>query len=127
MARCPLRTIDTNGTFLSNFFVVRSVNLPIRILDQMSYSYYIYYRVDPAQMKAAEPRITQLLDAVKKTTGTAGRLMKKRGEPNLWMEVYENVADDANFESELASAVNQLKVIEFLQPGNGRHIECFKA
>jgi quinol monooxygenase YgiN len=93
----------------------------------MSYSYYIYYRVDPAQVEAAEPRIRQLLDAVKKTTGTAGRLMKKRGEPNLWMEVYENVADEAKFEWELAAAVNQLEAIEFLQPGNGRHIECFKA
>ena len=93
----------------------------------MSYSYYIYYRVDPAQVDRAEPQIRQLLDAVEKATGAAGRLLKKRGEPNLWMEVYENVADETKFESELAAAVSQLKVIEFLQPGNGRHIECFKA
>lgn len=93
----------------------------------MSYSYYIYYRVDPAQVKAAGARIRQLLDAVKNTTGTEGRLMEKRGEPNLWMEVYENVADEARFERELAAAVNELKAIELLQPGNGRHIECFKA
>ena len=93
----------------------------------MSYSYYIYYRVDPAQVKAAGPRIKQLLAAVERATGTAGRLMTKRGEPNLWMEVYEGVADEAKFEWELAAAVNQLKAIEFLQPGNGRHTECFKA
>ncbi len=60
-------------------------------------------------------------------TGTAGRLMKKRGEPDLWMEVYENVADDAKFEWELGVAVNQFQVLEFLQPGSGRQIECFEA
>lgn len=92
----------------------------------MSYSYYIYYRVDPAQVEAAEPRIRQLLDAVTKTTGTAGRLMKKRGEPNLWMEVYENVADEAVFEWELADAATRLKVQEFLLPGMPRHAECFE-
>jgi hypothetical protein len=93
----------------------------------MTYSYYIYYRVDPAQVEAAELRTKQLLAAVEKATGTAGRLMKKRGEPNLWMEVYEGVAEEAKFEWELAAAVNQLEAIEFLQPGNGRHVECFKA
>ena len=93
----------------------------------MSYSYYIYYRVDPAQAEMAKLRIKQLLAAVAKSSGIAGRLMTKRGEPNLWMEVYEGVADEARFEWELANAVNQLNAIEFLQPGNGRHIECFKA
>lgn len=93
----------------------------------MSFSYYIYYRVDPAQADAAEPRIKQLLVAVAKATGTAGRLMTKRGEPNLWMEVYEGVADEAKFEWELASAVNQCQVTGFLQTGTGRHIECFES
>ena len=92
----------------------------------MSYSYYIYYRVDPAQTAAAESRIRQLLAAVEKATGTAGRLMTKRGEPNLWMEVYEGVADEAKFEWELAAAVNQCQATAFLQAGGGRHIECFE-
>ena len=91
----------------------------------MSFSYYIYYRVDPAQTAAAGSRIKQLLDAVEKATGTAGRLMTKRGEPDLWMEVYEGVADEAKFEWELAEAVNQCHATGFLQAGTGRHIECF--
>ena len=90
------------------------------------YSYYIYYRVDPAQAAAAEPRVKQLLDAVKQSTGIAGRLMKKRGEPDLWMEVYENVADETNFEWELAEAVSKLKATEFLPAGSGRQTECFE-
>jgi hypothetical protein len=120
------RNIVTDSPFFPDFFVVRSMNFLIRTLDQMSFSYYIYYRVDPARAEAAERRIRQLLDAVKKTAGTAGRLLKKRGEPNLWMEVYENVGEEACFERELAAAVNQLEATEFLQPGSGRHLECFK-
>jgi hypothetical protein len=92
----------------------------------MSYSYYIYYRVDPAQAKTAEPRIKQLLATVEKATGITGRLMTKRGEPDLWMEVYEGVADEATFEWELAAAVNECQATGILQAGSGRHIECFE-
>lgn len=92
----------------------------------MSASYYIYYRVDPAKAATCEPRIRQLIAAVRQATGIAGRLMKKRGEPNLWMEVYENVVDESRFEWELAEAVARLKAQEFLLPGTPRHIECFQ-
>lgn len=89
-------------------------------------SYYIYYRVDPAKVTAYEPRIGELLAAVRKATGIAGRLMKKRGEPNLWMEVYENVVDGSKFEWALAEAVSRLEVQECLLPGTPRHVECFQ-
>jgi len=92
----------------------------------MPCSYYIYYRVDPARAGASELRICDLLEGVRKATGVSGRLMKKRGEPNLWMEVYENVADEAKFEWELATAVDHLKIQELLVPGTPRHIECFE-
>jgi hypothetical protein len=92
----------------------------------MSRSYYIYYRVDPSRAAAAQERISRLLDAVKTRAGIAGRLKKKYGEPNLWMEVYENVADEARFECKLAGAVHQLNAAEILLPGGGRHIECFE-
>jgi hypothetical protein len=91
----------------------------------VTYSFYIYYRVDPARTAPCEARIRELLAAVKKSTGIQGRFMTKRGEPNLWMEVYENVADEAKFEWELAEAAGRLNVQEFLQPG-GRHVECFR-
>ena len=92
----------------------------------MSYSYYIYYRVDPPQTTTAKRRIAQLLDSIKATTGVVGRLLKKRGEPNLWMEVYENITEIAAFERELADAVDKLKATELLQSGTGRHVECFE-
>jgi hypothetical protein len=52
--------------------------------------------------------------------------MTKRGEPNLWMEIYENVSDDARFEWELADAAGRLNIQQFLLPGGGRHFECFE-
>jgi hypothetical protein len=52
--------------------------------------------------------------------------MKKRGESNLWMETYLNVADDAQFEWELAEAAGRLNIPELLLPGTPRHVECFE-
>jgi len=92
----------------------------------MTYSYYIYYRVDPARAAECEPRIRQLLAAVREATGVEGRLMRKRGESNLWMEIYLHVDDDSKFEWELAEAVGRLKVQDFLMPGTPRHVECFE-
>ena len=92
----------------------------------MAWSFYIYYRVDPAKAGACAPRVRELFRLVRQVTGVTGRLMTKRGETNLWMEVYEGVTDDAKFEWELADAAGRLEIQEFLQSGSGRHVECFK-
>ena len=89
-------------------------------------AYYIYYRVQPDKAGACEPLVRELLAAVRQATGVAGRFMKKRGEPNLWMEIYENVADDATFEWELADTAGRLKIQDFLLPGSTRYVECFE-
>lgn len=91
----------------------------------MGWSYYIYYRVDAAKAGACAVAVEFLLDAMEKKTGVRGRVMKKRNEPLLWMEVYEHVSDDANFEWELAEAVAGSGIAHLLQPGSGRHTECF--
>ena len=93
----------------------------------MAYSYYIYYRVDAADAAACEARVLELFTAVQQATGVTGRLLKKRSEPLLWMEVYENVRDDAKFELELKQAVTQLKLAECLKDASGRRVECFEA
>jgi hypothetical protein len=92
----------------------------------MSLSYYIYYRVQPEKAAACERAVREVLSSIRAATGKAGRLMKKRGEANLWMEVYEGVADDAKFEWELADAAGRLKIQDYLLPGSGRHVECFE-
>lgn len=93
----------------------------------MAYSYYIYYRVAPAHAESCELRVLELFSALKQSTAIAGRLLKKRSEPLLWMEVYENVRDDAKFELELAQAAIHLKLAECLEEGSSRRLECFEA
>ena len=92
----------------------------------MAFSYYIYYRVQPERAAASERAVRAMLSAVHAATGIAGRLMKKRGETNLWMEVYEGVTDDAKFEWELSDAAGRAAVQDCLLPGSGRHMECFE-
>lgn len=91
----------------------------------MNWCYYIYYRVDATKTGPCAVAVEYLLDAVHKKTGIQGRVMKKRNEPQLWMEIYENVTDEAGFEWELAEAVAGSGISNMLQPGSGRHTECF--
>ena len=92
----------------------------------MAFSFYIYYRVAPEKAGTCEPLIRQLLVAVREATGIQGRLLTKHGEPNLWMEVYEGIVDEAKFEWELAEIAGRLKVQDFLQPDTTRHRECYE-
>jgi hypothetical protein len=93
----------------------------------MSYSYYVYYRVAPERVAACEARVLELFSAVKQATNIAGRLLKKRSEPLLWMEVYEGVRDDAKFELELEETAARLSLSECLQQESTRRTECFEA
>jgi len=92
----------------------------------MAFSYYIYYRVDPDKAEGCRTAIDQLMAEVKRTTGITGRLLKKRGEPLLWMEIYEDVPDDAKFEWKLAEIADKCKVRQCLTADTVRHVECFE-
>lgn len=91
----------------------------------MHWNYYIYYRVDAAKTGPCAVAVEYLLDAVRRKTGVQGRVLKKRNEPLLWMEIYEGVTDEAGFEWELADAVTASGINSFLQTGGARHTECF--
>jgi hypothetical protein len=91
----------------------------------MTWSYYIYYRVEPSHAAACGEAVRKMMDAMHQRTGIGGRLQKKRNEPLLWMEIYEGVADEAKFEWELAEAVAAAGITPLLQPGSSRHTECF--
>jgi hypothetical protein len=58
-------------------------------------------------------------------TGVAGRLLTKRDEPLLWMEIYEEVEDGPRFEAALETAVAEHAVEAMLQTGSRRRTECF--
>jgi hypothetical protein len=89
-------------------------------------AFYVYYRVDPLAVSDARSRIDKLFDRVQRHCGVRGRLMTKRGEPNLWMEVYERVDDGALFESALHAGVAALDLEAVLLPGNRRNLESFE-
>ena len=93
----------------------------------MAYSYYIYYRVAAPHAKECEARVLDLFSVLKQSTAVGGRLLRKRSEPLLWMEVYDNVRDDAKFELELKQAETQLELSKYLQEGSNRRSECFEA
>lgn len=58
-------------------------------------------------------------------SGVRGRLLRKRGEPDLWMEVYESVADAERFECALAEAIETHKLASLVRPDTVRMTECF--
>lgn len=88
--------------------------------------YYVYYRVAEGVELAARDCVRQLLERIAAATGTTGRLMVKRGEPGLWMEVYELDRPDAEFERALRTAVDALEFHRVLAPGWERKLECFE-
>jgi uncharacterized protein DUF4936 len=92
----------------------------------MASSFYVYYRVAPDAEAAARGRAMTLLERVRSQSGINGRLLRKRGEAQLWMEVYENVHDDARFEAILSAGAGELAFEEVLQHGSSRRVECFE-
>lgn len=93
----------------------------------MACSVYVYYRLRPECAAAARQAADALLDDMRRVAGIDGRLMIKRGEPLLWMEVYEAVADAERFLRLLAPAALRAGFDALLLEGTQRKIECFEA
>ena len=89
-------------------------------------SYYIYYRVAPRYEAEAAVAVKQMHFEMETETGIQGRLLHKRDEPGLWMEIYENVATGDSFEATLAKVVEKTGFERFLQEGTVRKLECFQ-
>jgi hypothetical protein len=88
--------------------------------------YYIYYRVHPHFDAEAGAAVKQMQFEIEAETGIEGRLLRKRGEPQLWMEIYENVASGEALEALIAGAVEKIGFARFLQEGSARKLECFQ-
>jgi hypothetical protein len=92
----------------------------------MTASYYIYYSVAPAQAECVRLAVSELQRSLAAGTGVAGRLLCRRDRPQTWMEIYENVADEAAFEAALERELERLQFSSLLGPGSPRHIEVFR-
>ncbi len=89
----------------------------------MSLNYYIYYRVSENNAGEAETLVRSMQARLACRSGVAGRLLKKRDETGLWMEIYEDVAEPERFERLLGQAVDEFDLAMFLN--SPRHTECF--
>lgn len=64
-------------------------------------SYYVYYRLDAARVEALRASVQALFTAVEKATGARGRWMRRPDGSGTYMEIYEDVRDEAAFEAVL--------------------------
>ncbi|HYD56298.1 MAG TPA: DUF4936 family protein [Burkholderiales bacterium] len=62
-------------------------------------NYYVYYKVEPARAEALRADVQSLFERVERACGVRGRWMRRRDDPETFMEVYEDVQDAEAFES----------------------------
>ena len=84
-------------------------------------NYYVYYKVSPAQLAEVRPRVQDLFREAKLNFGVSGRWMRRRDDPTTYMEVYEDVRDEAGFEALLEREAAKFGLIS---PA-GRKVERF--
>lgn len=89
------------------------------------FNIYVYYRVDPQHSASAEAPIRAMQAQLASRTGVAPQLLKKRDEPLLWMETYQDVDDADAFLSELTRVADEYGLGGFRQ--GEPHVECFFA
>lgn len=80
-------------------------------------SYYIYYRVEASRLPGLRAEVERLFGVVERAVGVRGRWMRRRDKPDTYMEVYENVSEEAAFEALLAREAASLRL--------ERHVERF--
>ncbi len=86
------------------------------------HSYFVWYRVSRDD-RDTEIAIRSMLSRLACRSGVVGKLLKKRDEPQLWMESYVDVPDAARFEHLLQQAVEEFDVEMFI--AGERNTECF--
>ena len=89
----------------------------------MTFNVYVWYRIEQADADA-ERVVRSMMARLACRTGVAGRLMKKWGEPGLWMEAYEGIADPDAFNLRLGQLVDEFDLEMFV--ADCRHTECFE-
>lgn len=92
----------------------------------MTVSCFIYYRVLPDHVAEASDAARNMVEQIRLRTGIDGQLMTKVNEPLLWMEVYEDIGDEAAFLSTMRECVAQSNLCAWLQGERQRQTEIFQ-
>ena len=61
--------------------------------------YYVYYKVGAQDVDRVRRTVRALFEAVEQACGVRGRWMHRRDDPSTYMEVYDDVEDEAAFEA----------------------------
>ena len=88
--------------------------------------YYIYYQIGADRGADLETAVQALQADIAELTGIEGRFRRRLDDASTWMEIYEGVTDQLQFEVELGSAVMRHGLNDFLLPDTVRHMERFR-
>lgn len=92
----------------------------------MNYSIYIYYKVTPQNENAVRAAAHDLIAAIARSSGIAGRLLCRRDKPDTWMEAYEGVADPETFLAAIDNELVRVRFADLLGPDARRVTELFR-
>ncbi|MBL8378244.1 MAG: DUF4936 family protein [Burkholderiales bacterium] len=87
--------------------------------------YFIYYRIARAAEGEYVPVAVAMQSEILRRTSVRGRLKRKSGSDDTWMEIYEGVHQRLLFEATLADCVIRFGLDAFLANGGERHVEIF--
>jgi len=90
-------------------------------------NYYVYYRIDAARLDPLRSSVQELFTAIERETGVRGKWLRRRDEPDTYMEVYEGVKNDQAFEALLERECERLRLARLLAGGAARRTEIFIA
>ena len=91
----------------------------------MSAGYYIYYRILADRARDARRIVAALQADLLRETGVQGKLLRRRDDPETWMEIYEGIADEKAFHLALDAAAERCGFAAVLAPGSRRVTEVF--
>jgi len=92
----------------------------------LTFACFVYYRVSKTHTGDASIAAQRITELMRERTGVSARLMKKVGEPLLWMEVYEGVRETGGFLSALQTCTEKAGLEHYLQADSTRHVEMFE-
>ncbi|MEW5769176.1 MAG: DUF4936 family protein [Pseudomonadota bacterium] len=85
--------------------------------------FFVWYRVERDDADT-ERAVRGMMARLACRSGIPGQLLRKHGEPRLWMEVYRDVADPDAFTRLMAQKVDEFDLGMFID--GERRVEAFQ-